>query len=221
MIINTDYKFNFNTIEKLKTILGKPIHHILANSSYYHEKENSFFFKNVRIPFWNSSQIQSLTINSYYVFKEHIGDEVKNLFFTFGDNNLYMKSYQILHFKPPFVYHLQEPFIPSVIRIYGQSRTRKWSEEKKYAYFGEKIINEVNDYLYTNEYLILESNNKLQLVFWVEQNTIGFKITNNFQENFTNLFYRKEDLNLSHEVLSSNDNYTTQPILKLHQEIKK
>lgn len=234
MVIKKDYSLHENTLRNFKTIIGGTVNHITADGCFHNKATNTYGFSNsLIIPLLNISKHTALKVKATYNFAEHLNDEIDDLKFLFDNfpyySYNYSKSHPFLFNQKSFTLYLQEDFVIKKVKIYGEERTCKWNKGMTQVFFNlpeEATIDyEVSDYLFSKEYLEMESTNGQKLVFKAERGgvTLNFTDIPLLQDKESTIyFYTKGDLDANYEDNDSPERYEPSdvPRLKLHYTIE-
>lgn len=224
LTFENDYRFSDEHFEHLQNIIGASIRHLTAGRAYYNAQEETYWLWDLQLPFWQGTAPGSLNLHADHQYMEQVGDDVNNLFFHRTQADPYDRDTLAFLGSYPFQYDLGDaPFIISRLHLYGQSRTRRWSDHMIRSYFGESSSapTDVSDYLLTNEWLILEDAAGRQLVFGAAEGSVSFQCARSFEQRFENDFYAREELDMYFPTDEEDFSqlHTQERRIKLHWEV--
>lgn len=238
MLLKNDFSIHEKNLANLKTLVGNSIKYIVASECWHQFHTDRFAFgSKVKILFDVYKEFSCLNLfSSPYIYNDIIGDEISNINLVV-DNNEYFKKDNptLLNYDKPFHGYLYRDdegnsFVIKKIKIYGEKRTRKWSNFLIKEYFSlreeESISVEVSDYLFSKEYVVLENEKGKQLIFRSYHGNITLNFSGKVEidkSDIRHYYYEKFELdkNYDEEIpFSSNEDMSNEVRLKLHYVIE-
>jgi hypothetical protein len=209
MIIKNSFQINDHLLQDLSHLIKGEIKHLSSGDIPIDIASSDKFYDQISIAVAGKNKHCIITIRTQFFYNENIDNEVQTLQLSF--------DYEGVGFPCNSPADLdKKTFEINKIKIYGEERTRIWSEIKIRDYFRKKIEMDVGDYYFSNTIVRFESSDDRYINVYAYRHMLHLTFDKNL--NIEDDFYLVSDLNM--EVDFSNDNvWTNVQKIKQHYEI--
>lgn len=217
LVLKNDYRLSKSFLNSLSSLIGGEIRTILSQKTTSTEKMSMVYFSDISILIKKKNSFKLLSLKPFFSFSKILNDDISNISMSLIDIAEFPN--QPLNFMGFNInIHMSEVYVVERIKIYGEERTSKWSEERKYRFFDSEIGVDVSDYLFNILSISFECENDKSINVTVDKD--WFMISFETYKNMEKSFYLKSDI-YGDEDLSDEDVWSDLEVIKCHYEINR